>query len=336
MELVLVFDLRAPGFGTPRADLYSAALDIAAWADSIGFDVLGLGEHHCAEDGYNPSPLILGSAFAARTSRIAVRTAVLLASCYDPIRLAEDTAVLQILSGNRFELGLGFGYRRCEFEMFGRRVEDRFAHTCKVAETLRLAWTGQQFEYEGRPCHVQPVPAKPVPILFGGQAPSVARAAARLVDGFLLPMQDARTWQPYRDECMALGKPDPGAYPRQGPTFLWVSEDPERDWEWLTPHIVHVLESYARWTAAAYGRPTGVYAKGVTAETIRRSGTYRVLTPEQTVELIGSLGDNSSLYLTPLLGGIAPARAWKMLDLWEKQVHRHVPRGIVPKWRHTH
>ena len=55
-------------------------------------------------------------------------------------------------------------------------------------------------------------------------------------------------WQPYRDECLKLGKPDPGEYPRQGPTFLWASEDPEREWEWLTPHIVHVLESYARST----------------------------------------------------------------------------------------
>lgn len=335
MELVMIFDMRAPAFGAPRAELFSAALDIAQWADDIGFDVLGLGEHHSAEDGYNPSPLILGSAFAARTRQIRMRTAVLLASCYDPIRLAEDTAMLQILSDGRFELGLGFGYRQCEFEMFGRHVKDRFAHTCKVAEVLKQAWTGEPFEYEGRPCHVQPVPDKPIPLMLGGTAPAVARAAARIADGFIIPLMGAEAWQPYRAECEKLGKPDPGEYPKQGPTFLWVSEDPERDWEWLTPHIVHILESYARWTAAAYGKPTGVYAGGVTAETIRKSGTYQVLTPQQTIDLMGKLGDNSSLYLTPLLSGIDPKRAWKMLKLWEREVHPHVPRGIIPNWCHA-
>src|SRR6185295_14510460 len=114
MELVIINDMRAPDWATPRSQLFAAALDIAAWADKVGFDVLGLGEHHSSDDGYNPSPLILASAFAARTQRIRLRTAVLLASCYDPIRLAEDIAVLQILSGGRFELGLGFGYRQCE------------------------------------------------------------------------------------------------------------------------------------------------------------------------------------------------------------------------------
>ena len=335
MELVMIFDMRAPALGASRAELFAAALDMSDWADRQGFDVLGLGEHHSSEDGYNPSPLILGSAFAARTRRIRVRTAVLLASCYDPIRLAEDTSMLQIVSGGRFELGLGFGYRQCEFEMFGRRVEDRFAHTCEVAELLKLAWTGEPFEYDGRPCHVQPVPETPIPLLLGGQAPAVARKAASIADGFLVPLMNPSIWEPYRVECQRLGKRDPGDYPKQGPTFLWVSEDPERDWHWLTPHIVHVLESYAAWTKAAYGVATGVYSSGVTAKTIRESGAYKVLTPRQTVELIEDLGDNSSLYLTPLLGGIPPARAWRMLELWQREVGPHVPRAIVPNWRHA-
>ncbi len=335
MELVMVFDMRAPAFGAPRSELFAAALDMGAWADNIGFDVIGLGEHHGSDDGYNPSPLVLASALAGRTRRIRLRTAVLLAPCYDPIRLAEDIAVLQIMSGGRFELGLGFGYRRSEFEMYGRRVEDRFEYTCKVAEVLKRAWTGEPFVYDNRPCHIAPVPDKPVPVLLGGSAPKVARAAARIGDGFAAPMFGNKVWQPYRDECLKLGKPDPGEYPKQGPTFLWISENPDRVWEWLTPHILHVLDSYGRWTAEAYGKPTGVYNTGVTAESIRESGTYKVLTPRQTLELIEQLGDHSSLYLTPLFGGIAPKRAWEMLKLYEREVHPHVPHGVVPNWRHA-
>ena len=335
MELVIINDMRAPDWATPRSQLFAAALDIAAWADKVGFDVLGLGEHHSSDDGYNPSPLILASAFAARTQRIRLRTAVLLASCYDPIRLAEDIAVLQILSGGRFELGLGFGYRQCEFKMYRRDVKDRFKYTLQVAEALKQAWTGESFEYEGRPCLIAPIPEKPVPLMLGATAPAVARAAARVADGFIAPLFGPDVWQPYREECIKLGKRDPGVYPKQGPTFLWVSEDPDRDWEWLTPHILHIQTSYGRWTTEAYGTARGVYQADVTIDTIRNSNTYQVLTPKETRELIADLGDNSSLYLTPLLAGADPKRAWEMLRLFEREVYPHVPRGVMPSWCHT-
>lgn len=328
----MIFDMRAPAFGAPRRELYAAALDCAAWADAIGFDVIGFGEHHLAEDGYNPSPLVLASAMAGRTRRIRLRTAVLLASCYDPVRLAEDLAVAQLVSDGRIELGLGFGYRPVEFAMYGRKLEDRFDFTCRIAQFLGQAFSGEAFEWEGRPGRISPLPDKPVPVLLGGMAPKVARAAARIADGFLVPLFPADVWQPYRDECLKLGNADPGLYPQQGPTFLWVSEEPERDWEWIAPHVLYVLDSYSRWTSAAYGKPIGPYAGGMTAGTVRQSAAYQVLTPAQTIELAQGLGDHSSLYLTPLFGGIEPARAWKMLRLFEREVYPQLPRGPVPRW----
>ena len=233
MELVMIFDMRAPDFGAPSETLYGAALDMAQWADEAGFDVIGLGEHHGSDDGYNPSPLTLASAMAARTRQIRLRTAVLLAPCYDPIRLAEDLAVLQILSKGRLELGLGFGYRPSEFAMYGRDIKQRFDLTIETAKTLKRAWTGEPFDYRGRPCQVLPKPSTPIPIMLGGTAPKVARAAAEIADGFLVPLFKESVWQPYRDACLKLDKADPGPYPRQGPTLLWISEDPDADWEWL-------------------------------------------------------------------------------------------------------
>ncbi|MEZ4355342.1 MAG: hypothetical protein R3F16_17000 [Myxococcota bacterium] len=56
MELVMIFDMRAPTSAPPREALFAAALDMAEWADRVGFDVIGFGEHHGSEDGYNPSP----------------------------------------------------------------------------------------------------------------------------------------------------------------------------------------------------------------------------------------------------------------------------------------
>ena len=86
----------------------------------------------------------------------------------------------------------------------------------------------------------------------------------------------------------------------------------------MTPHIPHVQASYGRWTKEAYGTAQGVYQADVTIDTIRNSNTYQVLTPKETRELIADLGNNSSLYLTPLLAGADPKRAWEMLRLFER------------------
>ena len=141
MELVMTYDMRAPDFGAPARELYAAALDHVQWADALGFDSVGLGEHHCSPDGYNPSPLPLACAMGGRTRKILLRTSVLLAPLYDPIKLAEDAAVTQLATGGRLQLGIGGGYRPAEFEMFGRRLEDRWREIGETIELLRRAWT---------------------------------------------------------------------------------------------------------------------------------------------------------------------------------------------------
>jgi hypothetical protein len=326
VELVISYDLRAPDFGAPARELYAAALDQAAWADALGFDCIGLGEHHGSPDGYNPSPLILAAAMGARTRQIRLRTSVLLAPLYDPIKLAEDAAVTQLATGGRLVLGIGGGYRPSEFETFGRQLADRWRAVGETIELLRLAWTGEPFTWQGRRCHVTPRPEPPPPILLGGGTPAAARRAARIADGWFPPLEP-KLWPPYRDECLKLGKPDPGEYPKQGPIFLWVTREPERDWEMLAPHALHQLRSYTEWTLEAWGRPAGPYAKQIGADTLRQSAAYRVLTPEQTLALAESLGCHSVLYLNPLLAGIAPAEAARMLSLYEREVHPYLPRG---------
>jgi hypothetical protein len=329
VERVLSYDLRAPDFGAPARDLYAAALDQVAWADELGFDAVGLGEHHASPDGYNPSPLILAAAMGARTRRIRFRTAVLLVPFYDPIKLAEDAAVTQLATGGRLILGIGGGYRPSEFEMFGRKLEDRWRVIGETIELLRLAWTGEPFEWKGRRCQVTPRPEPAPPILLGGSTPAAARRAARIADGWFPPLEP-KLWTPYREECLALGHPDPGEYPKQGPVFLWVSKDPERDWERIAPHALHQLRSYSEWTIESFGRAAGPYAKNLSADTVRQSPAYQVLTPEETLALAERLGDHSVFYLNPLLSGIEPAFSWEMLHLYEREVHPYLPASPPP------
>lgn len=320
MELCLTYDMRAPSFGAQRNYLYDSALDQVAWADELGFDLVGLGEHHGAEDGYNPSPLILASAMAARTRHMKIRTSVLLAPLYDLPKLAEDAAVTQTIANGRLLLGIGGGYRPIEFETFGREMGDRWQAMADTCEFLRRAWRGETFEWQGRQCTITPRPEPfAPPILLGGSSPAAARRAAHIADGWLPPL-DARLWQPYRDECLKLGKDDPGGYPSQGPIFLWVAEDPEQAWNTVYPHVVHQLNSYAQWTEQAFGKPAGPYAADMDEASIKQSPAYRVLTPEQTLEMAEQLGGDSVLYLNPLLAGMDPRESWQMLRLFEERV----------------
>ena len=324
MELTIVYDMRAPDFGARARDLYAAALDQVAWADALGFDVVGLGEHHAAEDGYNPSPLVLAAAMAARSQNIRLRTSVLLAPLYDPVKLAEDAAVTQLATGGRLLLGIGAGYRPAEFAMFGRELGDRWKTMGDICRFLRLAFTGEPFEWEGRPCHVTPRPDPPPPILLGGSSAAAARRAAHIADGWFPPI-DPKLWTPYRDECVKLGKPDPGPYPNHGPIFLWVSEDPEADWRMVMPHIFHQIRSYAEWTQEAFGQVSGPFAGEPDEAAVRKNPAFQVLTPEQTLAMAEKLGPNGVLYLNPLLAGIDPGRARGMLDLYERTVHPYLP-----------
>jgi alkanesulfonate monooxygenase SsuD/methylene tetrahydromethanopterin reductase-like flavin-dependent oxidoreductase (luciferase family) len=323
VKLELSYDMRAPDFGAPAREIYAAALDQATWADELGFDNIGLGEHHCSSDGYNPSPLILAAAMGARTKRIGLRTSVLLAPLYDPIKLAEDAAVTQLATAGRLILGIGGGYRPVEFESFGRRLEDRWKALADTIEVLRMAWTGEPFEWQGRRCHVTPKPEPAPPILLGGGSANAARRAARIADGWYPPL-DPRLWPPYRDECLKLGKPDPGEYPKHSPIFLWIAKDPERAWERLMPHVLHQLRSYSEWTVEAYGRPAGPYADAMTEDTVKQSPGYQVLTPEGALALAEELGDNSVFFLNPLLAGVDPAVSWEMLRLYESEVHPYL------------
>ena len=85
-----------------EADRYQAALDMAVYAETNGFDVVNLEEHHCAANGWLPSPLILAGMIAARTQKIRISVTALLVTLYDPIRLAEDIAVIDLVSRGRF------------------------------------------------------------------------------------------------------------------------------------------------------------------------------------------------------------------------------------------
>ena len=187
--------------------------------------------------------------------------------------------MLQYICDGRLEVVIGAGYVPYEFQMFGKRREDRKALYVNAFDVLRRAWSGETFEYEGRSVTVRPVPDPPPRLLLGGTHKAVARRAARIADGFYPPAGE--NWRTYREACLELGKPDPGErFKALGPIYTHVTEDPDGDWARIAPHAKHVVESYAKWTTEAYGKAAGPFAGGVDPDDLRRSGAYQCLHPE--------------------------------------------------------
>src|SRR3954454_22586679 len=115
----LLYDFRnPPGSGLSTPDLYAQVLDQVVALEAAGYDMAWFTEHHFVDDGYLPSWIPVAGAVLARTSRMRVGTNIALLPFYHPLRFAGDPAVLDNLSGGRFEMGVGMGYAPHEFAGF--------------------------------------------------------------------------------------------------------------------------------------------------------------------------------------------------------------------------
>ena len=122
-------------------------IDLVKLAEDVGFSSAWVSEHHGASDGYLPSLLVMLAAFAAATSTIELGTGLILTPLHDPVRLAEDAAVVDQLSGGRLVLGLGLGWREEEFRMLRIPFEERLHRHVETVEILRRAWRGERFSF---------------------------------------------------------------------------------------------------------------------------------------------------------------------------------------------
>jgi len=320
--LVLRFDLRNPAFaGVALADRYAAALDMCCWADDHGALAVVLSEHHGSDDGYLPSALTMAAAVAARTERVGIWVSAVAAPFHDPVRLAEEAIVVDALAPGRVTLVLANGYVPSEFEMFGVPMRERAARTEEAVRAVRAARSGAPVVVGDRSVRVTPVPDREHPrrgptVLLGGSGPKAAKRAARIADGF--QPSNAAAWEAYRDERLAVGKPDPGGYVPEPTGFTHVATDPDAVWPLVAPHAVHESSSYGRW-AVEGGMDGSTGYRQESADELRASGRYRVVTP---AALVGELRPDPGavLLLHPMMGGLPPDLAWESLHLVADEV----------------
>jgi alkanesulfonate monooxygenase SsuD/methylene tetrahydromethanopterin reductase-like flavin-dependent oxidoreductase (luciferase family) len=237
MRIGIYADLRnPPEWRRPWAAFYAAALDRVAEAERLGVGSVWVTEHHGFEDGYLPQPLTFLAAVAARTTRVRLGTAVLLAPLRPALQIAEEAAIVDLVSGGRLELGLGAGYRAAEYAAYGADLRQRFVLLEDRAREVRRLWD------EGI-CTPPPVQDR-VPMWLGVMGPHGARMAGRLGEG--LGWLDAGLLEPYR-AGLADGGHDPASARMSGLANLIVADDPDAARARIRPHLAYQGESYRRY-----------------------------------------------------------------------------------------
>ena len=329
MELNLRYDMNSPPFGTAQPVMYRTAIEQAVWADRLGFSQVYLAEHHGAEHGYCPSSMVQAASIFGPTERIKVHLSALVVTMHDPLRLAEDLAVLDNISNGRILFTAGMGYRPHEFEMFGRDITKRLAIMNETLAVLKQAWTGEPFDYHGRTVRVTPKPVQPGgPKLFmGGSTEKSAVRAARA--GYQYYPGHPDLFEIYKAEREKAGFPPPEPLLKAGASFLYVSDDPDRDWPMIAPHVAYATNTYAEW-AKERGEGTTRYSAAETVEALKAMPNIKVLTPDQCFDYAMELGADSQLTFHALLGGLDPELSWRSLNLFEKAVlPRLIEAGMI-------
>lgn len=319
--LMTRYDLRRPEFSSAsRTELYQTAIDQVEWADKHNFLAVVVSEHHGSPDGYLPASRIFASAIASRTKTIQIHLSALIAPLHDPVRLAEDLAVLSLISDGRVVPIISAGYREEEFEQIGKKLGSRKNYMDMILPFLRKALSGEPFEHEGREIVVTPAPDKMPMLMMGGSTKAAALRAARDADYFI-PTVHA-VFQDYRDELKRLGKPDMGASAKLPATVFYSADDPDEYWEKLAPHAQHEQHSYAEWAEkSGIASPYSFYAN---YNELRDSGKYLVQTPSDMVEMINGMHEAEPMILSPLVGGLDPETSWASLKSFEHDVFPNI------------
>lgn len=270
------------------AGFYAECLEEIEEAERLGFTHVWLSEHHFVDDGYLPSPLVAAAAIAARTRSIRIGTNVLLLPMHHPLRVAEDAAVVDLLSGGRFILGVGQGYVQHEFETLGFNRKNRPSLLEEGIEVIRRAWEEGRTGYEGKRWSFEDLPFEPrpggkVPIYVGAFVEPAIDRAARLGDGFLASAgggEFADTYRKLREALERHGRENED-FPFFASGVVYAHEEPGRAREIVAPAIAYQRSRYAEWgTDHDRPKPEPIRPEDLPWE------RYFVGTPEEVAEAL--------------------------------------------------
>jgi alkanesulfonate monooxygenase SsuD/methylene tetrahydromethanopterin reductase-like flavin-dependent oxidoreductase (luciferase family) len=313
----IYLDLRNPGrWRRPWPEVYGETLDLAEHAEAAGLDSVWLSEHHCFRDGYLSQPLTFAAAVAARTRFVRIGTSALLLPLRHPVDVAEQTAIVDLLSGGRLELGVTAPYATSDWNAFGLRPADRYGVMERALSKL--------FELLSEP-GLLPKPAqRPVPVWLGFRGPRGARLAGRLGVGLLA--LERELFAPYLDSFQEAGHPMSGVR-MAGPLHVLVCEDVERERSVLEPFVVEQWDGYRIHSGGSSAEPA-TFEQLTAAGKDGTPAKFVLADPDTAVDLITRTTSGLPIrhvYLWVMLPGLPWADAHRNVDV--------LARNVVPRIR---
>ena len=240
-------------FGTFYAEMFRQ-ID---FIERAGFHSIWLTEHHFVDDGYLAPVMPMLAAIAARTTRLTLGTYVLLAPFYHPLRLAEDAAMIDVLSGGRLRLGIGMGYRDEEFDALQVSKKTRLSRTLETIEILKRAWTRRALQLRGQAFQFSRCARDPAPDQQAVSGAAMGRDddqgdPARRRAGFGIRMQ------PRTPSDRDLSRGDARARQGSRPNYslvnsriVYVADDEKKAWDDIEAAAMYQAGLYGKWLSAA-------------------------------------------------------------------------------------
>lgn len=334
----ILWPFRNPEFNRVRwEDLYRTHLDLIVDSEAMGYDNAWLTEHHFVDDGYSPSLLPIAAAVAARTSRIRIGTFLILLPLHNPIRIAEDTATVDLISGGRFDLGVGLGYRRKEFADQGISHTERGARLREGIELIQRLLSDEEVSFEGKFNHLKEIRIVPPalqrphpPIWLGALAEKVIERAAKM--GFHFQVVGPPSMVEHYDACLVAAGRNPQEYNTAQLRWVHVAQSRAQAWETAAQSLHYTASCYAKWFAEANDKPGDDQATvGMPSvdEIIAKQefdvfGEQAIVgTPEDAREMIAdyiSRGRVTHMVLGMALSGLAPHHIRSSMEMFAKDV----------------
>jgi len=311
---VLRFNFASPG-GVPRVqgELLAAALELAQFADNRGVAAVSVDEHHVTGHGWSCNPVMVAGMLLARTGSLIASIDCALGPLWNPVRMAEDIALVDAMSRGRLHTTVGLGYREVEYATLGVDFARRGELMDTALQTMLAAWSGETGVVSGTWSRPHP------PLYVGGGVRATVRRAVRFGLPPSLPDHRPDLAAYYAELCAAAGQRPFVIMPAQvNRGMIYLHEDPERAWADLGEHILWEAVTYGQWSTETRSL---MHLPGVqTIEEVRASGRYRFLTPEQLIDEYRSTGDFGPITVHPLVGGMPVEEAWKSVQLLTDRV----------------
>ncbi len=324
-----------PRWHVPPAAFYAEQLAQLQLAEDLGYDQIWLTEHHFSEDGYSPALFPLAAAIAARTSTIRIGFYLLLLPLHHPVAVAEAATAVDLISGGRFDLGLGQGYSRVEFAGYGAARRERATRLEEGIKAIRGMWTQDPFTFKGTHYDLsdvsltpKPVQAPHPPIWVGAMAPSAIERVGRLGCHYHRLGEPAN--QGIYDDALRAAGHDPAGFSVANLRWVYVAPSLDEAWDDTQDHLHYLLTMYARWldTAADFD-PDYVGVAPFPAPADLRHADSQLLgsplfgTPDLVAaglhEMVSTIR-TTHIVLGMHLPGLAPAKVRRSMELFAKEV----------------